>query len=137
MARRKSRSDKVSEPRRCSTPNCLNDANHGRYCKTCVSRKARSTDPLKAAYYTIKSNAKRRGVYFGLTVDQFKQFCDETGYLKYKGIFSWSMSIDRIDNGKGYIAGNIQMITLAENTKKRNQSKQWSTRVPRQPDDPF
>jgi hypothetical protein len=138
MAARKSRSDKVIEPKRCITPNCLNNARRDRKrCTKCESRLYRKCNPIRATYHIIKGNAKRRGVFFDLTYEQFKQFCDETGYLKYKGTHSWSMSIDRKVNSMGYTSGNIQMITLAENTKKRNQSKQWSTRVPRQADDPF
>lgn len=50
------------------------------------SKAWREKNPVHDAYLNLKSNAKRRGKYFDLTLAQFKQFCVKTKYMKKKGI---------------------------------------------------
>lgn len=71
-----------------------------------------------AAYYTLKSNAKRRGKEFDLTPEQFEQFCRKTLYIGYKGRTGTALSIDRIDSSKGYTMDNIVVLTNRENGAK-------------------
>lgn len=66
----------------------------------------------------MRSNAKRRNKVFTLTLEQFKQFCEETDYINKRGKTGKSASIDRIDNNKGYEIGNIRILTLSENSAK-------------------
>ena len=71
------------------------------------------------SWYTIlKTNAKRRNKVFTLTFAEFSHFCITTGYDKLKGKTANSLSIDRIDNEKGYTVSNIRTITLSENSSK-------------------
>jgi hypothetical protein len=74
---------------------------------------------VQSTFYFLRGNAKRRGIDFDLTLEQFRVFCTNTEYLKLKGKKSGSMSIDRIDNRRGYEIDNIRLITLAENSRKR------------------
>lgn len=76
--------------------------------------------PESYYYDKLKSNARRRGCFFDLTLDQFKNFCEETGYLKKKGRRSQSYHIDRIDIKKGYTEGNLQILTNLENVMKQH-----------------
>jgi len=69
----------------------------------------------------LKSNAKRRGKFFDLTLEQFKTFCIDTGYMAGKGKKATSLSIDRIDVEKGYTIDNLQILTLTANTVKRHE----------------
>lgn len=79
--------------------------------------------PESYTYSLLKSNAKRRGKEFTLTLEEFKTFCQETGYLQGKGKKKKSMSIDRIDHTKGYSIDNIQILSLSENGIKGNHEK--------------
>lgn len=65
-------------------------------------------------------NAKRRRKEFTLTYKQFEEFCKRTGYNINKGRNAECLSIDRIDDKKGYTIDNIQAITISENITKSN-----------------
>ena len=82
------------------------------------SQEWRAKNPIRAAYLQLKSNAKRRGKGFSLTLDQFKRFCVKTKYINVKGVNAESYHIDRIDETKGYSIDNIQLLTNRENVKK-------------------
>jgi hypothetical protein len=106
---------------KCWTRDCKNEAVKGcRYCYACTKRKYREKYPIKYAYDTIKANAKRRGKSFLLTYKEFEKFCKDSGYHKLKGITPDALSVDRVDNLKGYSVDNIKAITLKDNTIKRN-----------------
>lgn len=53
------------------------------------------------------------------TFEKLKKQWQKSGYQR-----KFAPSIDRIDNTKGYIAGNLQWLTLSENIKK-NPSKNF------------
>jgi hypothetical protein len=67
----------------------------------------------------LKQRAKRRGKSCSLTLAQFKEFCDRTGYLRKKGVNIGDSHIDRIDPTRGYDVDNIQILTNLENLKKK------------------
>lgn len=81
-------------------------------------RRFRAKNPDKAAYYALKYNAKRRNKPFELTFEQFKEFCDTTGYVEGRGKNRDSLTIDRIDRHKGYTVDNIQIMSHFENSVK-------------------
>jgi len=87
-------------------------------CNTCYSRQWRKQNPAKAAYRTLKGNAKRRKIPFELTFAEFKNFAQHTNYLMGKGRSKDSLTIDRIDQQKGYTKDNIQVLSNSENVKK-------------------
>jgi hypothetical protein len=67
-------------------------------------------------------NAKRRRKDFTLTINQFETFCKQTGYDEHKGKTANSLSIDRVNNDRGYHFDNIRAITLSENSIKNDSS---------------
>lgn len=81
-------------------------------------RQWRKKNKLRVCYYNLKSNSKRRGIEFKLILQQFNDFCYETDYFIGRGRRINSYSIDRINPVKGYVQGNIQVLTVSENSKK-------------------
>jgi hypothetical protein len=75
--------------------------------------------PLQRAFHNLRTHAKERGKDFSLTFTEFVVFAERTDYMQRKGKTSLSLSIDRIDNSKGYSASNIQAISLRENSRKQ------------------
>jgi hypothetical protein len=73
---------------------------------------------LKAAYYLLKSNAKRRNKFFDLTLKEFTEFCREYDYIRGKGKTKTSFTVDCIINSLGYTKGNLQVLPLVENSRK-------------------
>lgn len=75
--------------------------------------------------YQIKHRSRAKNIPFNLTVDDLElpEHCPILGVpLKFNknGADDNSYSIDRIDNSKGYVKGNIQIISLKANVLKSN-----------------
>lgn len=81
---------------------------------------------LKAKLKKAFHGAKTRGIEFDITVDDFETplptHCEVLGIaLCYDGgDGSNNASIDRIDSTKGYVTGNVRIISLRANTLKNN-----------------
>ena len=104
---------------KCSTNYCKNPAITGRkICHKCKSRKFKESQPASYFFNVLRLNARRRGKEFSLQLNEFKKFCVQNGYLEYKDKRSDSLSIDRINNHKGYSIDNIQILTLGSNSRK-------------------
>lgn len=109
--------------KRCKERYCHKEAKkHGR-CWFHDNAYYRSKNPVRYAYQTLKDNAKRRGKTFLISLEYFKQFCKRTDYIAGKGRMKESYSVDCIDPRKGYVEGNLQCITLSDNTKKMHSDK--------------
>jgi hypothetical protein len=75
----------------------------------------------------IKSRAKKAGIEFSIKESDFEPiyFCPLLPRIKFnfsnvRGLRDESMSIDRIDPTKGYVKGNVQLISLKANRIKNN-----------------
>jgi len=104
---------------KCKQKNCSHSAIDGKkICHRCNMRTWRANNRVKAAWIALRDNSKRRGKEFNLTLDQFTTFCTETKYIAGKGRSVDSLSIDRIDNAKGYTLDNIRILPFGENSRK-------------------
>jgi len=90
----------------------------GGLCHKHYWRKRKEIDPIYCRYNQFKGNAKQRGKIFLITLKQFREFCKNTGYIINKGKRGMNATIDRIDNSKGYIISNIQLLSLRQNASK-------------------
>ena len=96
----------------CLCPNRYDRHKHrGFKCASCEKRIYRKKHPEKYAYDNLRSNSKQRGIPFTISFEYFKQFCHENDYIQKKGITKHSLSL-------GYIPGNLQVLTVSENSKK-------------------
>jgi len=81
--------------------------------------------PINWYFSCTKRRAKRQKIKFNLTLNDFKNIpthCPILGYemkIRNKNRLH-SLSIDRIDNSKGYIKGNIAFISYKANMCKSN-----------------
>jgi hypothetical protein len=81
-------------------------------------------------WYRAKENAKRRKMEFDLSIDDIiiPEYCPYLN-IKLSTLLSDNhndnyYSIDRIDSTKGYIKGNVQILSLLANTMKNKATKE-------------
>lgn len=105
---------------KCLTKNCRNvpaKRCQSKRCSRCKTREHKEKNPYAYFLNRLRNNAKRRGHECTLTVEEFKAFCEETGYLETRGRMSGCMSIDRINQDEGYHFDNIQIMEVGENSR--------------------
>lgn len=90
----------------------------GGLCSKHYRRKVKSKDPVWDRFTNFKHNALRRGKEFTITLDEFRRFCERTGYILDKGVRGRNATIDRRCNAQGYHIWNIQLLTHSQNVKK-------------------
>lgn len=96
-------------------------------CKTC--RKVKSKQSYAALshaqhlYNSAKGRSRRLNLDFDLTVEDIKvpRKCPVLGEPLIKNT-EYASSLDRIDPSKGYIKGNIQVLSVRANMLKNNAS---------------
>ena len=104
---------------RCTRKSTAKD----RFCTKHSKRYQKENNPVNYTYNLLRSNAHRRGHSFSLSLDEFRGFCESNNYLDLKGRSAKSYSIDRIDSKKGYEIGNIRLLTVSENSKKKDKDE--------------
>lgn len=77
-----------------------------------------------AKWRTLKDHAKARGIPFTLSLRVFRKFALQTDYLNRTGPNGHCLTVDRIDNLKGYNSRNIQPLTRIENAIKKAKQDQ-------------
>lgn len=85
---------------------------------------------MKAAFQTLRQNARRRKKPFTITFQDFQQFCYKYNYMAGKGRNKESYTIDRKINALGYVPGNLRMLTNSQNAAKRNKMLNYDYRHP-------
>lgn len=74
---------------------------------------------IVSKYRQYKASAKRRGIVFEMTKEQFKAYTES--HCSYCG-FIGEQGVDRIDNTKGYVEGNMCACCSTCNFIKRDRS---------------
>lgn len=74
---------------------------------------------MRSAFRALKDHAAARLIPFSLSFPQFARFARKSDYLNRKGNEAKCLTVDRIDNLKGYTQRNIQVLTRAENSMKQ------------------
>jgi hypothetical protein len=99
------------------------------------TRKWANKNYHKILWHSSKSTAKRRELEHTVSKEEFFDLYATTSICKYLGVEllkdldviyaghePFRIPIDRIDNAKGYISGNIQFISKMANTMKSSAS---------------
>lgn len=90
----------------------------GGLCYKHYRRKRRENDPVGVRFNQFKGNATKRKKEFTITLEDFRKFCQRTGYLITKGKRGQNATIDRRCNVHGYHIWNIQLLTNSQNASK-------------------
>lgn len=106
---------------------------HGTVCTKCHNHQSVSTTEraLRFKYSMKRSVARRRGIEFDLTFDDYKSLYEHQhsrdGYTGEQlnlafghGKSGATVSLDRVDNNAGYTRDNILFCTLRSNARKGN-----------------
>ena len=124
----------VSETHReCTNPNCdtifKRTSKTVTLCPECNNQRVKNTDPVKRMFSRAKSRSKLKNWEFTIELEDIiiPEYCP---VLKIKlecftgrgGGKDNSPSLDRIDNTKGYIKGNIRVISTLANLMKNSAS---------------
>lgn len=91
-----------------------------------LSRQHRERDPVRMMLHRARSRAKLNGIPFEITKDDLEipTHCPvlgiELNYYSRQKNQPNNASLDRIDNTKGYIRGNVIVISMRANQIKRD-----------------
>lgn len=102
---------------KCSREDYLNN----RKQKLIYSDKLRNTNPLEYIYGSRRYQAQKRGTPFEISIAEIivPDTCPVFG-TKFVRKTASAMSLDRINNDKGYIKGNVQVLSRKANQMKSN-----------------
>lgn len=92
-------------------------------CETCASRLYRLRNDDRYAYHNLRSSARKRGIGFELSFEDFMEFCAVTGYLEARGKDPTSLTIDRIKTSLPYGVGNLRILTYNDNISHEYESE--------------
>lgn len=110
-------------------------------CHTHYARLRRIKDPVYDRFVNFRGNAAKRpwnggvGIPFSITLEEFRGFCQKTGYIIQKGKRGRNCTVDRIKNWEGYHIWNIQLKTDAANVRKYHDHDKHFTELPETDED--
>lgn len=90
------------------------------------TEKYRTRSRQKYLISIAKHRAKKKGIEFNMDHMDIimPEICPVFGMpFVLEGHSNWNSSLDRIDNSKGYVKGNIQVISRLANTMKASATK--------------
>lgn len=81
----------------------------------------RSQNPEASAFSTLRDHAKGRNLEFNLSYDYWKGLTHAFAF--YDSPEGEVVSIDRIDPCRGYVEGNVRVVSLSLNVVKGNRER--------------
>lgn len=100
-------------------------------CPTCNSNRVKGESPNTKMFRRAKQRAKERGIDFDLDKSDviIPEFCPILGikletHVGHSGGRPNSPALDRIDNSKGYIKGNVIVISHLANMMKSSATEE-------------
>jgi hypothetical protein len=101
------------------------------FCRSCGIKRFVASDPRKKLLNSAKQRAKASGLDFDFILDDIviPEFCPALGIKLVPSVgegrkslteLEASPSLDRVDNNKGYVKGNVCVISLRANNLKKD-----------------
>lgn len=90
-------------------------------CMTCQCRLYRANNPAREIYRQIRDRAQRRNQIFDITFEEFCAIPRFEEYLARRGTGIDELHLDRVKVHLGYVLGNLQVLTTAENLRKQRE----------------
>lgn len=79
-------------------------------------------------FLKVKWSAKLRDIPFNLTFEDFCEFDAVTDYVARRTLAGEDITIDRVNEERGYEKDNLQVLTRGENSRKSNQFRAFLAR---------
>lgn len=108
----------------------------GGLCYKHYQIKVRMRDPVYNRYMNFKGNAAKRpwhgeiGIPFSITLQEFREFCQKTGYIIQKGKRGRNCTVDRVINTEGYHIWNIELRQHGANVRKYHNEDRFTNELP-------
>ncbi len=90
-------------------------------CITCEVRLYRANNPAREAYRQVKERARQRKQIFDITFEQFCAIPRFDEYIARRGRGIDELHLDRVKVERGYVPGNLQVLTTEENLRKQRE----------------
>ena len=84
-------------------------------------RRWRAKNKKTADWCNLKDHAKARKIPFQITLDYWRGLTDAFGF--YEARTNEVLTIDRVDPTKGYVEGNMRVVTVSVNSFKSNRER--------------
>ena len=116
--------------RKCRIEGCDRNVNPSRAkiydyrCSYHFDKASLERRPVLIAAKRLKHNAAQRNIPHCVSRRHWMYLNYFTFYWEKKGRTHQSLTIDRIDNGKGYSDDNVQVVDMSYNSKK-GKGKDW------------
>ena len=106
----------------CWVKGCHRESRHDRcLCNMHEMRRWRAKKKKTADYCTLRDHANARGIEFKITLDYWRGLVDAFAYYEPKE--DEVPSIDRVDAAKGYVEGNIRVVSVSLNSFKSQKER--------------
>jgi hypothetical protein len=107
----------------CWVKGCRNMAKPDRcLCAKHQMQRWRSKDRVTADYCNLRDHAKARNIEFSITPDYWRGITDAFG-LYATGASGETLTVDRVDASRGYVVGNLRIVSLSVNAAKSNRER--------------
>lgn len=120
---------KKKQGKYCCAYHCRNEPikKKGGLCHKHYARLIKERDPVYARWRNFKSKNRQRAKQFPerahcfevkISLQEFREFCQRTGYIIVKGRRGYNATIERPDPTMGYSKNNMELLKHRENSAK-------------------